>query len=343
MDISLLRDTAGAMVADGKGILAADESTRTISARFESLGIKSTEDSRRDYRELLFRTEGVGEFISGAILYDETIRQTASDGMSMVDVLQGQNMLPGIKVDTGTTQLAGAPGELVTEGLDGLRQRLHEYFDIGARFAKWRAVITIGDSIPSEYCIKANAHLLARYAALCQEANLVPIVEPEVLMEGGHDIVHCFEATSMSLSTVFNELVEQRVDLTGIILKPNMVLSGKDSSTKAGPDEVAEKTIDCFLKTIPVAVAGIAFLSGGQSDTDATTNLNAITNRASQLNVPWPITFSYGRGLQSLPLSTWLGEKANAGDAQKAFYQRARLTSAARCGSYSSEMEKGDL
>jgi fructose-bisphosphate aldolase class I len=268
--------TANEMVAPEKGILAADESSGTIKRRFDAIGVESTEDNRRNYRELLFRTEGANKFISGVILYDETIRQKGADGTALVKVLTGQGIIPGIKVDAGTKPLASAEGELVTEGLDGLRERLAEYKELGARFAKWRAVITIGDGIPSDYCIEVNAQALARYAALCQEAGIVPIVEPEVLMDGDHSIDACYHATRRTLHSVYNQLMLQRVELPGTILKPNMVLSGKDASKRAPAEEVARQTVDCFKETVPAAVPGIAFLSGGQSDEEATVNLDAI-------------------------------------------------------------------
>ena len=336
MDFQSLAKTAKALVAPGKGILAADESTRTITARFAALGIESDERSRRDYRETLLTTEGASEFISGVILYDETLRQNGAEGTSIVDILAERGIIPGIKVDTGIQPLAGAPGEGVTEGLDGLRERLSEYYDIGARFAKWRAVINIGADIPSAYCVEVNAHALARYAALAQEAGLVPIVEPEVLMDGDHDIDLCYEATSDALSAVYRQLEIQRVLLEGTILKPNMVLSGKDAADRADSAKVAERTVECLMRNVPAAVPGIAFLSGGQSDEEATENLNAISLRGRQVGAPWELTFSYGRGLQSAPLGVWAGDNDNAEAARKAFYRRAYLTAAARRGEYAS-------
>ena len=336
MDSQSLAKTAKALVAPGKGILAADESARTITARFAALGIESDERSRRDYRETLLTTEGVSEFISGVILYDETLRQNGADGTPIVDILAERGIIPGIKVDTGIQPLAGAPGEGVTEGLDGLRERLSEYHEIGARFAKWRAVINIGAGIPSAYCVEVNAHALARYAALAQEAGLVPIVEPEVLMDGDHDIERCYEATSDALSAVYRQLKIQRVLLEGTILKPNMVLSGKDTADRADSSKVAERTVECLMRNVPAAVPGIAFLSGGQSDEEATENLNAISLRGRQVGAPWELTFSYGRGLQSAPLGVWAGDNANAEAARKAFYRRAYLTAAARRGEYAS-------
>jgi fructose-bisphosphate aldolase, class I len=339
-DVEQLSDIARALVAPGKGILAADESTSTIKRRLSSIGVESTENNRRDYRELLFRTEGAAEYISGVILFDETIKQKGADGTSLVELLTSQGIIPGIKVDTGAKPLAGSPEETVTEGLDGLRERLNEYRELGAKFTKWRAVIKIGNEIPTPYCIDVNAHALARYAALSQEAGLVPIVEPEVLMDGDHSIDRCFEVTEATLREVFYQLGHQRVALEGTLLKPNMVLSGKDASNRANPDEVAEKTIACFKRTVSAAVPGIVFLSGGQSDEEATVNLDAINRLAAKVNAPWELSFSYGRGLQAAPLKAWGGQKTNAEQAQRAYLHRARVTSAARDGKYTSEMEK---
>lgn len=341
MNIQSLNDTALAIVAPGKGILAADESTGTIKRRFDSINAESTEASRRDYREMLFRTEGASEFVSGVILYDETLRQNGADGTPLVKVLLDQGMIPGIKVDKSTHPLPGAPGEVITEGLDGLRDRLNEYYEMGARFTKWRGVITIGQGIPSSYCIDTNAHALARFAALSQEANLVPIVEPEVLMDGDHSIDRCFEVTEATLREVFHQLGNQGVKLEGILLKPNMVLSGKDASNRAGSEEVAEKTVTCFKRTVPAAVPGIIFLSGGQGDEEATVNLNAINVHAARVGAPWELSFSYGRGLQAAPLKAWGGDMANVEQAKHAYYERARLTSAARRGAYSVEVGTG--
>ena len=332
--------TVREMVAAEKGILAADESSGTIKRRFDAIGVESSEDNRRDYRELLFRTDGANKFISGVILYDETIRQHGADGTRLVKVLTDQGIIPGIKVDAGTKPLSGAGDELITEGLDGLRERLAEYKELGARFAKWRAVITIGDGIPSDYCIEVNAQALARYAALCQEAGIVPIVEPEVLMDGDHTIDACFDATRRTLHAVYNQLMLQRIDLPGTILKPNMVLSGKDASKRAPAEEVARQTVDCFKETVPASVPGIAFLSGGQSDEEATVNLDAINRYAAKAGAPWQLTYSYGRGLQAAPQKTWSGKAENKDAAQKAFHHRAMLTSAARQGKYSPAMEK---
>ena len=327
--------TARALVAPGKGILAADESTRTITRRFDSIGVESTERTRRDYREMLFRTPGAAEFISGAILYDETLRQRGADGSPLVSVLQEQGIMPGIKVDKGVVPLANAEGEVITDGIDGLRERLAEYRELGARFAKWRAVIAIGAGIPSRYCIDAHAHMLGRFAALSQEAGLVPIVEPETLMDGAHDIERCYEVTLYALRRAYHELARQRVDLRGTLLKPNMVISGSDALNRASAKVVAERTLDCLTRAVPAAVPGIAFLSGGQSDDEATLNLHEINRAAASMRAPWELSFSYGRALQAAPLSVWAGKAANAERAQQAYYRRAMLTGAARRGEYS--------
>ena len=340
MDIEALKKTANAIVAPGKGILAADESTGTIKKRLESIGVESTEDNRRQWRQLLFTTRGIGDYISGVILYDETIRQQADDGRTFVDVLKDEGVIPGIKVDLGAKPLAGAPGEQVTEGLDGLGDRLAEYYELGARFTKWRGVITIGDHIPSKYCMNVNAHALARFAALSQEAGLVPIVEPEVLMDGGHDIDRCFQVTERTLRTVYRELAVHRVTLEGTLLKPNMVLSGKDAPNRAGPDEVADASIRCFKHVVPAAVPGLVFLSGGQSDEDATLNLDAMNRRS---DYPWQLSFSYGRGLQATPLKAWGGRATTVAKGQEAFCRRAMVTSAARKGEYTPELEKAPV
>jgi fructose-bisphosphate aldolase, class I len=331
-----LHDTAKALVAEGKGILAADESDGTIKKRFDSIGVESTEENRRAYRELLFTTQGVEEFISGVILFDETIRQSAADETPFPKLLESRGIIPGIKVDKGAKPLANAPAETVTEGLDGLRDRLNEYRELGARFTKWRAVISIGEGIPSEYCIWTNAHALARFAALSQEAGLVPIVEPEVLMDGDHTIEQSFEVTSRTLHAVFTELRDQRVEPEAMLLKPNMVLSGYDSGTQASHDDVAEWTLKCLRRHVPAAVPGIVFLSGGQTDEDATANLNAMNARGPH---PWELSFSYGRALQAPALKAWQGSPANVEEAQKAFYRRAKFNGAARSGSYAPEME----
>jgi fructose-bisphosphate aldolase class I len=331
-----LHETAKALVAAGKGILAADESDGTIKKRFDSIDVESTEENRRAYRDLLFTTPGVEEFISGVILFDETIRQSSADGTPFPKLLESRGIIPGIKVDKGAKPLANAEGETVTEGLDGLRDRLNGYRELGARFTKWRAVITIGPGIPSEYCLWVNAHALARYAALSQEAGLVPIVEPEVLMDGEHTIERSFEVTSRTLHAVFTELRDQRVEPEGMLLKPNMVLSGYDSSEQAAHDEVAEWTIRCLRRHVPAAVPGIVFLSGGQSDEDATANLNAMNALGPH---PWELSFSYGRALQAPALKAWQGEADNVEEAQKAFYRRAKFNGAARFGTYAPEME----
>jgi fructose-bisphosphate aldolase class I len=332
-----LNATARAMVAPGKGILAADESTGTITKRFDKLGIESTEDSRREYREMLITSPGVSDYISGVIMYDETIRQSTSDGVPFPEALEKQGILPGIKVDTGAKALVGSPNEKVTEGLDGLRDRIEEYVGMGAKFAKWRAVITIGEGIPTLYCLHVNAHALARYAALCQEGGLVPIVEPEVLIEGDHTIDRCFEVTEVTLRTVFNELATQRVSLEGMLLKPNMVISGKECPEQAGVQEVAEKTIQCLRRVVPGAVPGIIFLSGGQSPEQATQHLQAMQEIGPH---PWQISFSYARALQGPAMEAWKGESSNVDAGKQAFAARGQLVHAARKGEYSEEMEK---
>jgi fructose-bisphosphate aldolase class I len=338
--VSELHEMARRLVASGKGILAADESSGTIKRRFDAIGVESTEANRRDYREMLFRTSGAKEYISGVILYDETIRQNAADGTPLVKVLQDQGIVPGIKVDAGTKPLAGSPEELVTEGLDGLRERFAEYRNIGARFSKWRGVITIGATIPTGYCIEVNAHALARFAALSQEAGIVPIVEPEVLMDGNHSIERCFEVTRATLFEVFSQLAHQRVACQGMLLKPNMVLSGSTFPERAGAEDVARFTLACFKEAVPAAVPGIVFLSGGQSDEEATLNLNAINRLAAVEGAPWQLSFSYGRGLQAAPQKAWSGKPENLSAGQKAFYHRAKVTAAAREGRYTPEMEK---
>jgi fructose-bisphosphate aldolase, class I len=337
MDIETLSATARELVAQGKGILAADESSGTIKKRFDSIGVESTEDARRTYRQLLFTTEGAEDFISGVILFDETIRQSTEDGTPFPELLESKGVIPGIKVDAGAKPLALAEGETVTEGLDGLRERLEEYRGLGARFAKWRATYSIGDGRPSEYCVWTNAHALARYAALCQEAGLVPIVEPEVLQEGAHTLEESSHATGRVLQAVFTELHDQRVDLRGILLKPNMVLAGYQASDREGVEEVAEATLECFYRHVPAAVPGIVFLSGGQTDEDATAHLNAMNQRGPH---PWELSFSYGRALQAPALKAWLGQPDNVEAAQQAYLHRARLNGAARSGSYSPEMEE---
>jgi fructose-bisphosphate aldolase class I len=337
MDFHELEQTAAAIVAEGKGILAADESDGTIKKRFDSIGVESTEENRRAYRDLLFTTDGVEDYISGVILFDETIRQSSADGTPFPKLLESKGVIPGIKVDKGAKPLALAEGETITEGLDGLRARLDEYRELGARFTKWRAVITIGKNIPSEYCLWTNAHALARYAALSQEAGLVPIVEPEVLMDGDHTIERSFEVTSRTLHAVFTELRDQRVHPEGMLLKPNMVLSGYSASEQASHEEVAAETIRCFKRHVPSAVPGVVFLSGGQSDEDATANLNAMNALGEH---PWQLSFSYGRALQAPALKAWGGKEENLEAAQRAYYHRAKMNSAARTGMYAPEMER---
>ena len=338
MDRTQLIETAQTIIADGKGILAADESTQTIGKRFASIGAENTKEKRAEYRGLLFMTEGMEKFISGVIMYDETIRQSALNGrVSFPKLLSGKGVLPGIKVDTGAKPLAGHAEEKVTEGLDGLRERLEEYYELGARFAKWRAVITIGGGIPSRACLEVNAHALARYAALCQEAGIVPIVEPEVLMDGSHSLDTCFEETEETLSIVFHELFKQGVMLEGMILKPNMVISALNCPEQAPVEEVAEATVECFLRVVPSAVPGICFLSGGQSELAATQHLNAM-NTGNEF-LPWKLSFSYGRALQAAALNIWGGKTENIADAQKVFYHRAQCNSAAALGKYNDDME----
>jgi fructose-bisphosphate aldolase class I len=333
----ILRQTARRLVAPGKGILAADESGGTIKKRFDLINTESSEENRRAYRDLLFTTPGAEEFISGVILFDETIRQSSSDGTAFPKLLQEKGIIPGIKVDAGAKPLAGAPEELVTEGLDGLRERLSEYKQLGAGFAKWRAVITIGDGIPSRYCIDTNAHALARYARLCQEQDIVPIVEPEVLMDADNTIEVCDQVTRRTLTAVFRELVDQGVMLDGMLLKPNMIVSGKKCPVQATVREVAERTTACFLDTVPASVPGIVFLSGGQSDELATAHLNEMNMLGMW---PWELSFSYGRALQAPALAAWKGDDANVPAAQKAYYHRAKCNGAARHGHYSADMER---
>jgi len=332
-----LESTARALVAENKGILAADESEGTIKKRFDSIEVESTEENRRAYRDLLFTTEGIEEHISGVILFDETIRQSSGDGTPFPELLQRRGIIPGIKVDKGAKPLANAPGETITEGLDGLRERLAEYRDLGARFTKWRATYSIGEGTPSEYCIWTNAHALARFAALSQEAGLVPIVEPEVLMDGEHTIERSFHETSRVQHAVFTELRDQRVVPEEMLLKPNMVLSGYSSSEQASHDEVAEHTLRCLRRHVPAAVPGIVFLSGGQSDEDATANLNAMNARGPH---PWELSFSYGRALQAAPLKAWRGDAANVPAGQDAFAHRAKMNGLARSGDYSPDKEE---
>jgi fructose-bisphosphate aldolase, class I len=332
-----LNETARALVAPGKGILAADESSGTIERRFRAVDVESTEEHRRDYRELLFTTPGIDAFISGVILFDETIRQTAADGTPFPQLLAARGIIAGIKVDEGAKSLALADGETVTEGLDGLRQRFEEYVGLGARFAKWRAVYSIGHDRPSEYCIWVNAHALARYAALAQEAGLVPIVEPEVLMDGYHSIKACMAATGRALRALYTELHDQRVDLRGTLLKPNMVLPGTGVLNHASVEEVVEHTLTCLYRHVPAAVPGIVFLSGGQSDEQATINLNALNERGPH---PWQLSFSYGRALQAPVLHAWQGKPENVAAAQRALRHRAEMNSAARSSAYTAELER---
>jgi fructose-bisphosphate aldolase, class I len=337
MDLQNLQSTAHALVAEGKGILAADESSGTIKKRFDSIGVESTEDNRRQYRQMLFTTDGAEEYISGVILFDETIRQSTDDGTPFPKLLESKGIIPGIKVDTGAKPLALTDGETITEGLDGLRTRLEEYRELGARFAKWRATYSIAPDKPSEYCVWTNAHALARYAALCQEADLVPIVEPEVLQDGTHTIHESRIATGRVLQAVYTELHDQRVDFRGTLLKPNMVLSGYEASDRASVDDVADVTLECFYKHIPAAVPGLVFLSGGQSDEDATAHLNAMNARGPH---PWQLSFSYGRALQAPALKAWGGKAENIGAGQRAYYHRAKMNGAARTGMYAPEMER---
>src|ERR1700704_4971379 len=336
MNTTELAATAHAMVANRRGILAADESTSTIGKRFNTINLESTEENRRAYREMLFTAPDASQYISGVILYDETIRQKTKDGTPFPTYLAQNKMIPGIRVDTGAKPMAGFKGETITEGLDGLRERLVEYYKLGARFAKWRGVIDIAEGIPTSFAIEANAHALARYAALCQENGIVPIVEPEVLMDGAHSIERCEEVTSSVLQTVFNQLFEHRIALEGMVLKPNMIISGKKAANRAGPEQVAEATVRVLKRHVPPAVPGIAFLSGGQSSAEATLHLS-LMNKAGPL--PWSLTFSYGRALQDDALKTWAGQPANFAAAQKQMAKRARLNSLATTGSYSSSME----
>ena len=338
MNLAELNKIATAMVAPGRGILAADESSGTIKKRFDTIGVESSADSRRDYRELMFRAnEAMTKYISGVILYDETIRQNAKDGTPLVKVIEKAGSLPGIKVDKGVQPLPMCPGEVITEGLDGLRQRLIEYRELGAKFAKWRAVIDIGEDMPSYACIMTNAHALARYAALCQQEGIVPIVEPEVLMDGDHDIDRCQAVTEWTLKTVFEQLYDQRVALEGMVLKPNMVIAGKKCSKQASVDEVAERTVKVLKARVSAAVPGIAFLSGGQSDADATAHLDAM-NKIGGL--PWKLTFSYGRALQAAPQKAWSGKLENVAAAQRAFAHRAMMNGLASLGQWKQDLEK---
>jgi fructose-bisphosphate aldolase class I len=335
-----LENIANAMVAEGRGILAADESSATIKKRFDSINVESTPDNRRDYREMLFRSPAMKDYVSGVILFDETLRQQGADGTPLVDLIADAGAVPGIKVDAGAKPLAGSNGETVTEGLDGLRERLAEYHGLGAGFAKWRAVISIGEGRPTWNAVKANAHALARYAALCQEAGIVPIVEPEVQMDGPdavHDIDRCLEVSQWALKTVFGELYDAGIALEGMVLKPNMVVPGQKSTKSASVEEVAEKTINCLMATVPAAVPGIAFLSGGQSDEEATAHLSAMN---AMFKAPWKLTFSYGRALQAATLKAWGGKAENVPAAQSAFAHRARMNGLAAIGQWSPELER---
>jgi fructose-bisphosphate aldolase class I len=332
-----LAATARTILAEGRGILAADESTGTMSKRLEGLGIESTPESRRRFRELMFTTDGIEQWIGGVILYDETIRQSTSDGTPIPQYLAGRGIAPGIKVDTGAKPLAGSPDEKVTEGLDGLRERLAEYREMGARFTKWRTVITIGDELPTRYCLEVNAHCQARYAALAQEAGLVPIVEPETIMNGTHSIEQSYDVTLETLHEVFRELHRQRVSLEGMLLKANMVVTGYDAENRADVDEVAQRTLHCLRQAVPAAVPGIVFLSGGQSDFASSAHLNAMSKVKA---LPWVISFSYARALQGLTLKTWAGKEDNVRDAQAAFHYRCRLTAAANAGQWSEDLER---
>lgn len=336
MNKQLLTDTVNALLSGSKGLLAMDESNGTCNKRFAKIGIPQTEEFRRDWRELIVTTSGLGKYISGAILYDETIHQKRKDGTLIISSIINDGIIPGIKVDTGAKAMAGFPGEKITEGLDGLRERLNDYYKMGASFAKWRAVIAIGNGIPTSACIAANANALARYAALCQEAGMVPIVEPEVLMEGNHDLQKCFDVTEKVLRIVFNQLYRQRVLLEGMILKPNMIIPGLQCAEQATIDEVADATVHCLLQSVPAAVGGIAFLSGGQSGELASAHLNAIHVRHGA-KLPWPLTFSFARAIQQPAMTIWHGDEKNKLEAQKALYHRAKCDTAARLGEYNGE------
>ncbi len=338
MERHTLENIARALVAPGKGILAADESLPTMERRLAQVGMTSTEENRRAWREVLFTTPGIGQYLSGVILFAETLRHKTATGKSLVDVLSHQGIIPGVKVDEGAQPLSGSPDEQVSEGLDGLRGRLQRHAEMGAQFTKWRAAIRIGRSIPTDYCLRANAHAMARYAALSQEVGLLPIVEPETLMDGDHDIERCAEVTEAALHYLVRELVDQKVHLEGLLVKVNMVLSGRDAPYRAGPEEVALASLRTYKRTIPAAVPGIVFLSGGQEEVEATANLNAIARRIDE-TVPWQLTFSYSRALEMEPLEAWAREPQNALKAQQVFLRRARLVSAAREGRYTPDME----
>lgn len=338
MDLNVLKQTAQAMVSPGKGILAIDESTGTCKKRFEALGVECTEDSRREYRELLVEAPGIENYVSGMIMYDETLRQSTKDGRRFVDVLKGKGMIAGIKVDTGAKDLALHASEQVTEGLDGLRERLMEYSSLGAQFAKWRAVINISDALPSAACVKANAHALARYAALCQEANIVPMVEPEMIMDGAHSMERCYKVTAQVLQTLFAELAEQGVALEGTILKVSMVLAGKDAAVQSTEQEVAAQTVKCLKENVPANIAGVVFLSGGQSDAKSTVHLNLMHQLGEAL--PWPLSFSYGRGIQQPALKAWAANRNDIAGAQKLLVHRAHMNGLAAEGKYTAESEQ---
>ena len=337
MDKNLMTQTARAMVAPGKGLLAADESAGTCKKRFDSVGVECTEENRRLYRELLFTTPSIGDYVSGVILFDETLRQKTSSGEPMAEYLKKNGIIPGIKVDAGAHDMALHAGEKVSEGLDGLRQRMDEYFKMGARFAKWRAVITIGEGIPSRACLEANAHALARYSAICQEASIVPIVEPEVLLDGNHTVERCHAVTEEALRVLFHEIAHQDGSLEHVVLKASMVVSGKDNARQANVQEVAQRTLEVLKRTVPSALPGVVFLSGGQTDENATAHLDAM-NRIG--GAPWPLTFSYSRALQAVALKAWSGKTGNLAAAQKAFHHRARMNSLAALGKWSADLEK---
>ncbi len=339
MNTKILTDTVKRLFADSKGLLAMDESTPTCNKRFATAGIPQTVEMRRSYREMIVTTPGLNESIGGAILYDETIRQQTKDGVPIIDVLIKNGIIPGIKVDTGAKPMAGFAGEKITEGLDGLRERLAEYKKMGARFAKWRGVITIGDGIPTNACIEANVHALARYAALCQEADIVPIIEPEVVMEGDHTLQNCFDVTERTMKILFYQLYQYKIVLEGMILKPNMIIAGTKSAEKNSVDEVAEATVNCLLESVPAAVPAIAFLSGGQSPKDASAHLNAMHTKFKN-KLPWIVSFSFARAIQQPALDIWKGQESNVEKAQKLLYQRAKLDAAARCGAYTEALEQ---
>jgi fructose-bisphosphate aldolase class I len=340
MNLDELERTAAAMVAPGRGLLAMDESTPTCAKRLQAVGVENTAANRRRYRELLLGSAGIGDAISGAILHDETIRQATSDGTPFAKLAENSGVIPGIKVDTGARELAGHPGEKVTEGLDGLRERLREYHGLGARFCKWRAVIAIGENLPSRNCIEVNAHALARYAALCQEAAMVPIVEPEVLIDGDHSLERCYEVTVETQHAVFDALYRQGIHLPGMVLKPSMVIAGKQCPKKIAPEVVARWTIRCLRNTVPAAVPGIAFLSGGQGDEEATAHLNAMNVLGREDCLPWRLTFSYARALQNQAMGKWAGRETNVAAAQRVFLHRARCNAAASKGEYDVAMER---